>query len=437
MSDNRKCEPGSLFVAFVGEKTDGHKYVSAALEAGAVGALVSKDPGEYAEGKFYVLVPDTILAVGELAGAYRNRFDIPVVGITGSVGKTTTKDMIASVLAERFCVTKTQANYNNNIGLPRTMFTLDHNTEIAVIEMGMNHLGEIDYLTRIAQPTTVTITNVGTAHIGNLGSRENIFKAKSEIFHGLAEGGFAVLNGDDDYLPLCKGDPELAGRYDFAYVGESEGCDYRAVDIEDTLQDEMRYTAVTPQGTYKVTVPALGRHMIYSTLTAAAIGAHYGMTNEEIVRGIAHYVPSALRMERSVVGENNVIYNDTYNASAASMKAAIQTLSNTTGYRHVAVLGDMFELGDMTEALHREVGKAAAEGKVDVLIAVGEASAHMADEARRCGMQEVYTCADLEAAKAVIADVMQPDTAWLFKASHGMQLGQLVTFTTEIAAKRR
>lgn len=437
VSDNRKATDGSLFAAFIGENTDGHRYVDAALTAGAVGALISADPGTYLPGKAYILVDDTIVAVGDLARAYRGRFDIPVIGITGSVGKTTTKDMIASVLAERYHVTKTQANYNNNIGLPRTMFTIDHETEIAVIEMGMNHLGEINYLTRIAQPTAATITNVGTAHIGNLGSRENIYKAKTEIFHGMAEGSFAVLNGDDDYLPNCVTDPALAGRYEFVYIGEGEHCDYRAIDIEDTLQDEVRYTAVTPQGTYKVTVPALGRHMIYPTLTAAALGAHYGLTNEEIAAGIAHYVPTGLRMERTSVGENNVIYNDTYNASAASMQAAITTLANTVGYRHVAVLGDMFELGAMTEQLHREVGRAAAAAGIEVLIAIGEASAAMADEARADGLAEVYHCADLEAAKGIICDVMQPDTAWLFKASHGMHLGDLVAFTTEQASKRR
>ncbi len=432
-SDNRKVEEGDLFVAFVGENTDGHKYVAAALDMGAAGALISKDPGDYAEGKFYVLVEDTYVAVGKLAAYYRNKFDIPVIGVTGSVGKTTTKDMIAAVLSEKFNVLKTEANFNNYIGVPRTLFRLSRETEIAVVEMGMNHLEEIDYLTKIAQPTVVTITNVGTAHIGNLGSRENIYKAKTEIFNGLRDGGFAVMIGDDDYLPLLKKDEDKQKHFTFAWVGEGEDNDYRAKEIQDTLQEKLVYKAVTPEGSYQVDVPALGHHLIYPTLTAAAIGAHFGMTNEEIARGIANYHATAQRMEKTIVGEDILLYNDTYNANPQSMIAGLTTLSNTTGYTHVAVLGDMFELGDLEEELHREVGKACAEKQIDTLIAIGEASKHMADEAAKCGMKDVRAVMTREEALEEIQTLLAPKTAFLFKASHGMHLDELVAKTKELA----
>jgi len=434
-SDNRKVQNGSVFFAFVGERTDGHKFVDAALKAGACGAVVSRAPEAFLPGKFYVLVEDTIKAVGALAAYYRSKFDIPVVGVTGSVGKTTTKDMIASVLSEKFNVVKTEANFNNNIGLPRTIFRITKDTQIAVIEMGMNHFGEIDYLVNIAKPTVVTITNVGTAHIGNLGSRENIFKAKCEIFDGLAPHGFAVMNGDDDFLPRLKEDAQKQKDFSFAWVGEGKDNDFRAENIQDTLQDEVRYHACTPLGETDITVPAPGRHMIYPTLTAAAIGAHFGMTLEEIRAGIAHYTPTALRMEKSVVGDNILIYNDTYNANPQSMRAGLVTLSHTAGYRHAAVLGDMGELGAHEEELHREVGKAAAQLNLDLLVTVGRASLNMADEARKNGLTNVKSYLTIEEAKAALPEIMQKDTAVLFKASHFMKMEELVQAAKEYAAK--
>ena len=432
-SDNRVVKEGDVFLAFVGENTDGHRFVKAALEAGAAGAVISREPDEYVPGKFYVLVEDTILALGDLARWYRGQFHMPVVGITGSVGKTTTKDMIASVLSEKYNTLKTQGNFNNNIGLPKTLLNLNKDTEMAVIEMGMNHLLEIDYLTRIAQPNTVTITNVGDAHIGNLGSKENIFKAKSEIFEGLQEGGLAVMNGDDEYLVRLRDDADRTARFRFTFVGESKDCDWRAVDIREDRQDSMSYTAVTPLGTFPVTVPALGRHMIYSTLTAAAIGAEYGLSAEEIQAGIAHYVPTKMRMETLRLDGGIVIYNDTYNANPQSMKAGLSTLAHTTAQHRIAVLGDMKELGTSEEALHREVGAYAAGLAIDTLITVGEAAALLADEAAKCGFSDVRVCRSKDEAKAEIDKVSGPDTAWLFKASRAMAFEELARHAAELA----
>lgn len=431
-SDNRTVREGDVFFAFVGEKADGHRFVRAALEAGAAGAVVSKDPGDYVPGKFYVLVPDTILALGDLARWYRGQFDLPVVGITGSVGKTTTKDMIASVLSEKFETLKTEGNYNNNIGLPRTILGLSRKTQMAVIEMGMNHPGEIDYLVHIARPETVTITNIGDAHIGILGSKENIFKAKCEIFGGLGDGGFAVMNGDDAYLGRLREDEEKQKKFAFTYVGEGEDCTWRAVDIEENSQESMSFTAVTPIGTFPVKVPALGHHMIYPALTAAAIGAHYGLTVEEIQAGIAHYVPTKMRMETLHLPGNVVLYNDTYNANPQSMMAALRTLAHTKAKRRIAVLGDMGELGEAGESLHREVGRYAAELSLDALVTVGRAAGFLGKEAAADGLQEVHCCGNKEEAKDVIRQLAGPETAWLFKASRFMALEELAKFTEEL-----
>lgn len=433
-SDNRKIKPGNVFFAFRGEKADGHRFVKAALAAGASGAVVSGEPEEYVPGKFYVKVPDTLLAAGDLARAYRRRFAIPVVAVTGSVGKTTMKDMIYAVLSEKFCTLRTEANFNNNIGVPRTILRLDRGTQMAVVEMGMNHFGEIDYLVHIAQPTCAVITNIGEAHIGNLGGKkENIFKAKCEIFGGLSEGGLAVMNGDDAYLRTLREDREKQDRFHFAWVGESGDCTFRAVNIEDTLQDAVRFTMETSAGSFPVKVPALGRHMIYPALAAAAIGMHYGMTKEEIAAGIAHYVPTAMRMETIRLPEGIVVYNDTYNANPQSMKAGLLTLSHTKGQRHVAVLGDMLELGDAEERLHREVGRAAAEGKIDTLITVGRAAGWIADEARRCGLADVHTCRSREEAEPILRTLLGPETVFYFKASHAMALEKLAAYTVDMA----
>lgn len=427
-SDNRKIAPGDVFYAFPGERVDGHRFVKAALEAGAVGAVVTKVPEDYVPGRFYLLVDDAVAAFGDLARWYRAQFHIPVIGITGSVGKTTTKDMTSAVLSQSFRTAATAGNFNNNIGLPRTVLTIEEDTGAAVIEMGMNHPGEIAYLTRIAQPTAAVITNVGEAHIGNLGSRENIFRAKSEIFEGLKDGGFAVLNGDDEYLVRLRGNPAIRERFRLIYVGEGEECDWRAADIDDTLAEALRFTAVTPIGTFPVTVPAIGRHMIYPALTAAAVGAQLGLSIRGIQAGIAAYVPTKMRMEIRHLPSDVVIYNDTYNANPQSMKAGLLALSKAAAGRRIAVVGDMFELGEMEEELHREVGAFAAGLGLDALIAVGAASSFLAEEAAKCGMRDVRRCADKEAAKAEVSSLAGPDTAWLFKASRGMALEDLVQY---------
>ena len=434
ISDNRKAGDGDLFFAIVGEKMDGHSFVGAALKAGAVGAVVSKQPEEMIPGKFYVLVPDTILALGDLASYYRMQFQIPIIAVTGSVGKTTMKDMIASVLSQKYKVVATEGNYNNNIGVPRTLFRIDNSTEVAVIEMGMNHEGEINYLTHIVHPTMAVITNIGDAHIGNLGSRENIFKAKCEIFNGLSVGGLAVMNADDEFLLKLKDDEDLNEDYRFKWVGENPDADFGAVNINDTLQDGLEFTMVvrrTHSGIDErdvVWVPALGRHMIYPTLCAAAIAKKLDMSYEEIIEGIRQFKPTAMRMETWKLGVGITIYNDTYNANPQSMKAGLYTLANTEGSRHIAVLGDMLELGDLEEELHRSVGKKAAELSIDTLITIGNRAKFIADEAKRGGLKDVTSYDDAISAQKQLEGLLTDGAVIYFKASHAMALEKLAEY---------
>ena len=462
-TDSREAAAGDLFVAIIGERLDAHRFVPGAMAAGAEGCLVSAAPESIPDGKFCVLVPDTTKAMGDLAAYYRSKLGLPVVAVTGSVGKTTTKDMIFSVLSTKYRTLKTEGNKNNHLGLPMTIFRLSQEDEIAVLEMGMNHLGEIDYLVRIAQPDVAVITNVGEAHIGNLGSRENILRAKCEIFRGLKKGGTAVLNGDDPLLATLRpGVPKVgagaagdagipkadcaafavmyteieAGGFTYHWAGESDACDYKAVNIEDTLPDTVRFEAETPKGSFEAEVPALGRHMIYPAMTAAAVGQYFDLSNEEIAAGIRDFKATHMRMNVEKLDDGIMLYNDAYNANPQSMKAALGILANAPAARKVAVVGDMLELEPFAEKLHRKVGEFAAELPIDTLVTVGTRAGWLAEAALEGGMEDVRPCTDKEEAKKVLAELVKPDTALLFKASRGMALEELCSFCRELAEQQ-
>ena len=429
-TDSRKSAAGDLFAAIVGERHDAHRFVPGAMEAGVEGCLVSTAPETIPEGKFCVLVEDTAKAMGDLAAYYRRRLGIPVVAITGSVGKTTTKDMVASVLSSKFRTLKTAGNLNNHLGLPMTVFRLTSEDEIAVLEMGMNHLGEIDYLVRIAQPDVAVITNVGDAHIGNLGSKENILRAKCEIFRG-RPGAARVSDpeGSDDFAKMYA---EIdAGGFTYHWAGESEACDYRAVNIDDTLPEEVRCDAQTPAGTFPLEIPSLGRHMIYPAMTAAAVGQCFGLTDEEIAEGIRNFQATHMRMDVEKCANGVILYNDSYNANTQSMKAALSILANSRAARKVAVVGDMLEQGAFEERLHREVGEYAAGLAIDTLVTVGTRAGWLAEAALEQDMQDVRPCEDKDEARKVLAELIGPDTAFLFKASRGMALEELCNFVRE------
>ena len=307
-TDSRTIHPGALFIPLVGERFDGHAYLNQALEDGAAGCLTARSRDSYIPGKFYIKVGNTERALGDLAAWYKGRFRIPVVGVTGSVGKTTTKDMIAAVLSTKYKVLKTEGNFNNNVGMPMTILRLDPTAEICVLEMGMDKPGEIDYLAGLAQPDVGIITNIGDAHIERLGSRENIFKAKCELLPHVKENGLLILNGDDEWLSTLRGKTSVPT----VFCGKGEGMDYRAIPCGGDKLSHINCRMITPNMEREVEIPALGEHMIYPSLIAAAVGEHFGLTPEEIEAGLRRFVPTRMRMNLVQRWENITVLDDSY-----------------------------------------------------------------------------------------------------------------------------
>ena len=426
-TDSRNMHPGSLFIPLVGDRFDGHAYINAALESGAVGCLTARERESYREDKFYVKVANTQRALRDLAAWYKARFDIPFVAVTGSVGKTTAKDMIAAVLGTRFRVLKTEGNFNNNIGLPLTILRLDRTVQVCVLEMGMDRPGEIDYLADIVRPDVGVITNIGDAHIERLGRRENIFKAKCELLPHIQKDGLLVLNGDDPLLATLRGSTPVKT----VFCGQGEGLDYRAQTVGGDGESHILCRLTTPNMDRQVRIPALGEHMIYPALIASAVGEFFGLTADEIQQGLTRFVPTRMRMNILRRDGQIIILDDTYNANPQSMRAAISVLADSHSAWKVAVLGDMLELGPFAPALHTEVGECLGREKIDCLIAVGEMSAYIAQGARDSGVPQVHHCPDKEAAKTLLEQVIRPDSTILVKASRGMQLEELTAFLME------
>ncbi len=427
-TDSRSITEGSLFIPLVGERFDGHAFLNQALENGAAACLTQRERESYLPGKCYIKVDSTHRALRDLAKHYKKKFHIPFIAVTGSVGKTTTKDMIAAVLGERYNVLKTEGNLNNNFGVPRTLLRLEPEHEICVVEMGMNHAGEIDYLAEIVEPEAAVITNVGDSHIEHFGSRENILKAKCEVFSHMKQDGFVVLNGDDELLSTLRG--KLP--FETVWVGGNEGLEYRALSVSSDGEQYVHCDVTTPAGEFAVDIPALGFHMIYPMLSAAAIGAHFGLTNEEIARGVLRFAPTKMRMNIISRGENITILNDTYNANPQSMRAAVEVLSKSKSAHKMAVLGDMFELGSLAPMLHAGVGDYLGKAGIDCLVAVGENAEHMAKAAEEAGVPEVYWRPTKKEALTVLEQVVRPDTTILVKASRGMEFEELTAFLQTI-----
>ncbi len=427
-TDSRSIHPGALFIPLAGDRFDGHAYINAALEGGAVGCLTARERESYREDKFYVKVANTQRALRDLAAWYKSRFQIPFVAVTGSVGKTTAKDMIAAVLGVKYTVLKTEGNFNNNVGLPLTLLRLNKEHEIAVLEMGMDRPGEIDYLAGTVQPDVGVITNIGDAHIERLGSRENIFKAKCELLPHIKKDGLLVLNGDDAMLTTLRGKTPVPA----VFCGSREGMEYRA---QVTGGDRVSYIncrLITPHMDRNVKIPALGEHMIYPALIAAAVGEHFNLTPDEIEQGLIRFVPTRMRMNIVRRGDGITILDDTYNANPQSMRAAISVLADSHSSQKVAVLGDMFELGPFAPALHQEVGECLGKAGIQCLVAVGELSEYIARGARESGVPVVYHCADKAVAKTVLPKVVEPGCTILVKASRGMKLEELTACLMEL-----
>jgi len=424
-TDSRKLEPGCLFIPLEGERFDGHSFINAALEAGAVGCFTARERERYLPGKFYIKVRSTQRALWELARYYKKLFPIPFVAITGSVGKTTTKDMTAAVLGAKFHVHKTEGNFNNDIGVPLTLLKLEQSHQVCVVELGMDHAGEIDSLAQLVEPDIALITNIGDAHIENLGSRENIFKAKCEILPHLKGNGLAVLNGDDPLLSTLRG--ALPQRT--VFVGGGEGLDYTARDLSSDGAAHLSCRIKTPRSQFQANIPALGNHMIYPTLMAAAVGEALGMAPDEIVRGIEAFLPTKMRMNIIRCKGDIVILNDAYNANPQSMRAAAAVLGDAAQKRRkVAVVGDMKELGPGSEQFHRAVGGCFAQAGTDRLIAIGDLARFMAEGAKDAGLEQVDYFPSLDAAKNALSREVRAGVTILVKASRSMAFEKIVDF---------
>mgnify|MGYP004510894343 FL=1 len=415
-TDSRAVSAGQLFIPLTGERFDGHAYIDSALTAGAAGCLTARTPETLLPGKAYVQVADTRLALAALAAWYRGRFDLPVVQITGSAGKTTTKEMVAAVLSQRYDTLKTQANFNNDIGTPLTLLGLAPHHQAAVIETGMNHFGEIRCLGAMVRPDIAVITNVGDAHIENLGNtRQGILQAKCEIFEHLSPDGIAVLNGDDPLLNTVTL-PQTILR-----CGRGEGCDVRVTDVDDRGIEGVACTVATAQASYRLHTDSPGAYMIYPMAMAAAIGERLGLTGEEIAAGVAAYAPTGSRMHLIRLPEQRLLIDDCYNANPQAMAEALKLLAAASCRRRAAVLGDMGELGELTVSAHRTIGALTGELGLDTVIAIGGKARDIAAAAP--GAQWYPSVSD---AMPAVRAAFTGGTAMLVKASHAMHFENIV-----------
>ena len=369
--DSRQVQPGDLFVAYRGEKVDGHDFISAAFEKGAACCLAERVPE--GETRLVLLTDDVQKALERIAAAYRATLDLPVVGVTGSVGKTSAKEMIAAVLAQRFSVLKTEGNLNNQIGVPMTVSRIEPEHEIAVVELGISGFGEMTELARIARPRIAVFTRIGHAHLEMLGDLDGVFRAKTELLPFLPGDGVVVVNGDDPYLRALRCPQRRIT------VGLAPENELRAEEIHSLGEERTDCTLVWEGRRIPVTIPAYGRHLVYAALEGAAVGFALGLSDEEVAAGIAAFHTVG---RRGAVVETGflILVDDSYNANPDSIECGIDSLLQLPG-RHVAILGDMRELGDGGAEMHRQVGRYAREKGVDLLLASGPLGAGFAEGA--------------------------------------------------------
>lgn len=422
--DSREAKENDVYLGIKGETMNGSIYFEEAFQKGAKGAIlqdieVLDSQKQNYKDKFIIIVKDTIKAMQQIAEYKRKLYNIPVIAITGSVGKTSTKDMVANVVNRQFSTLKTEGNYNNHIGVPLTIFRLKEEKAL-VIEMGMNHLGEISTLTKIAKPTVAIITNVGTAHIGNLGSRENILKAKLEIIEGLEENGIIVINNDNDLLH--KWYLENKEKYHIITYGIENESDYMA---ENIISKEDGSSYILKGTNQKIEVPIGGRHFVENSLCAIAVGNIFKIQLEKIVLGINNFELTKKRMDITALKNDITVINDYYNANYDSMKAALEYLGKIEDKRKIAVLGDMLELGSYSKELHEKVGKEVAKNKIDVLITVGNDAKYIAKIAKE-KIKETIECNSNEEAIKILNKIKKEKDCILLKASNGMHFGEIL-----------
>ncbi len=416
--DTRTLKPGEIFFALPGEKVDGHQFLDAAFDRGACAAVVARS-GDRESRQALIAVDAPDLALGDLARLYRRRFDIPVIGITGSSGKTTTKDMIAAVLSTRYRVLATQGNLNNRLGVPLTLFNLSAHCDVAVIEMGISERGGMRYLCEIAQPTIGMITNIGPAHIEFFGSVEGVAKAKGELLEYLDESSMTILNLDD--LFLSKERAKVKGR--LLGIGIEQICQFRG---EGLKLDQKGFGHFSLQGhSFHLSIP--GKHNVYNALMAATTGWALDVPLQDAAKALENFTLTELRSQ--VLEHNGIrMINDTYNANPASMQAALETLSQIeVDGRRIAVVGDMRELGAMTCDAHRELGRDVGNRKIDALFALGDLAPVVVEGGREAGIDQAWAYTDRDALTGALQAYLKPGDLMLIKGSRGIAMERIVT----------
>lgn len=420
-TDSRKLEKNCMFVAMKGARADGNDFVQTAYESGAICCLSEKEPED--DSRAYIVVDSCYQALKDMAKLYRSLLkNIPVIGVTGSVGKTTTKEMLASVLSERFVTLKTQGNFNNEIGVPFTLFRLRKEHEVAIVEMGISDFGEMTRLSEMVSPDSCVITNIGQCHLENLQDRDGVLRAKTEIFTSMNPKGRIYLNGDDDKLITVKAD----GEKELTFFGMENTFGVFAENIENIGLKGTKFTVVSGAKRFEVQVPVPGKHMVLNALAAAAVALDLGMSVEEIQAGIAKFKPVGGHGSM-IETEKFTVLNDCYNANPVSMNAGLDVLSDASG-RKVAILGDMFELGADEEKLHEEVGAYAGEKEIDVLICIGTLGGLYYQGAKKTAGndRQVVYYPTKEGAIADFPKLLKQGDTILVKASHGMHFEKIV-----------
>lgn len=414
-TNSRKAVEGSLFIPLKGEKADGHTYIDNALSCGASACLTMYDTLYDTN---LVKVTDTRLMLSRIAAYYRKKFCFTLIALTGSVGKTTTKEFAANVVRQKKEIIKTDKNYNNDIGMPFTLFKLNDNTEAAVVEMGMSDFGEIELLSKTAVPDIAIITNIGTAHIEFLKSRDGILRAKTEIFKGMNDDGIVILNGDDDKLITLKG--KLKQKTIFIGINNTD-CDVTATDIHQS-EDGIRFLICGKE----FSIPLPGIHNVYNALCAYVLGKLLDISDEDIQKGFSAFESDGIR-QTIIKKDTYTIINDCYNSNPQSAKSSLDILKSLPAKRKIAVLGDMKELGEKSAALHKEVGEYAIDSGADVIIALGEEAKAIIEGARKKSKKNVeffhFDTTD-EIVSHIKATVMEGDL-YLIKGSHSMHMEKI------------
>ncbi len=417
--DSRQIQPGYIFVATKGERVDGHRFIPDVFDKGALAVICEVLP-ENPAGPC-ILVEDSFMALKQAAAFYRQEMGITVVGITGSVGKTSTKEFVAGVLAEHYKVHKTAGNFNNEVGLPLTIFQIRPEHEIAVLEMGINSFGEMHRLSEVAKPDLCIMTNIGECHLENLIDRDGVLRAKSEIFDCMNQKGAVIVNGDDDKLATID---SVYGKKPLTF-GFDPSRDIWADQVENLGLFGSRCVIHTGEGDIQAEISLPGEHMILNAMAATAAGLQMGVSLSEIQKGIKNVQPVAGR-SHLIKTEDKVVIDDCYNANPVSMRAAIDLLK-TAGTRTVAILGDMFELGGNENEMHRGVGEYAAQQGIDLILCVGGLSANMYEGAKSQDGNALYF-ETRDAMLKELGNLLKAGDTVLVKASHGMDFAKVVKF---------